>query len=163
MRRILHLVTLAVGVLVVLAPPAAAGGGCHSEQTEGTGTTIEMKGMCFTPTALHVEPGTEVEFVNRDPVAHVVVGVDWGEWKELGNGDTTTHRFDEEGAFPYTCNLHPGMNGVVLVGDAEPPLTTEPISTTRDASSSTSPLLLGGGIVAIVVAAVAGRLTAKRG
>ena len=118
--------------------------------------------MCITPTALHVDPGTEVTFVNRDPLAHVVVGVGWGEWTELGTGDETTHRFDETGSFPYTCNLHPGMSGVVLVGDDEAPLTTEPISTTREDSASMSPMLFGIGIVVIVAAVFAGRLTARR-
>lgn len=55
-----------------------------------------------------------------------------------------------------------GMSGVVLVGDIEPPLTTEPISTTREDSSSTSPVLFGVGVVAIMAGVVAGRLTAKR-
>src|SRR5687768_5418921 len=118
MRRILPVLVLAMGTLVVTAPSSSAGGGCHGAQTEGTGTTVEMTGMCFTPTVLHVDPGTEVEWINRDPLAHVVIGVGWGDWQELGNGDAVTHRFDEAGTFPYTCNLHPGMNGVVVVGDA---------------------------------------------
>jgi hypothetical protein len=92
----------------------------------------------------------------------VVVGVGWGAGTQLASGDSTSHRFDEEGAFPYTCNLHPGMNGVVLVGDTEAPLTTEPIAATRGESSSASPLLFGAGVVVIVAAVLAGRLTAKR-
>jgi plastocyanin len=162
MRRILHLTALAVGVLAVSAPPAAAGGGCHGDQTEGAGSTVEMKGMCFTPTALHVEPGTEVGFVNRDPLVHVVVGVGWGAGNELRTGESTTHRFADEGAFPYTCNLHPGMSGVVLVGDSDAPLTADPISTTREESSAAKPALFGAGVVVVAAAAVAGRLTAKR-
>ena len=164
MRRILPVLVLAVGTLVVSATPSAAGGGgCHGEQTEGSGTTVEMTGMCFTPTVLRVDPGTEVAFVNRDPLEHVVLGVGWGDWTDIGTGDRVTHTFDRAGAFPYTCNLHPGMSGVVLVGDAEAPLTTEPISTTRDATSgSISPARVGLALVALVAAVFAGRLTAPR-
>ena len=162
MRRILPLIVLALSTLVVTAAPSAAGGGCHGSQTEGAGTTVEMTHMCFTPTVLHVEPGTEVEFVNRDSLPHVVVGVGWGDWTKLGTGDTTSHRFDHAGAYPYTCNLHAGMNGVVIVGD-ESPLTTEPISTTREDPSSISPALFALAIAAVVAAVFAGRLTATRG
>lgn len=163
MRRILPVLVLALGTIVLTPAPGGAGGGCHGAQTEGSGSTVEMAGMCFTPTALHVEPGTEVTFVNRDSLAHVVVGVGWGDWEELGTGDEVTHRFDETGSFPYTCNLHAGMSGVVLVGDAEPTLTTEPISTTSDPSDGISPVLFGLALVAVVAAVFAGRLTAKRG
>ena len=135
MRRILPLIVLGLGTLVLTASPSAAGGGCHSTQTEGEGTTVEMTGMCFTPTVLHVEPGTEVTFVNRDPLAHIALGVGWGEWQELGTGDAITHRFDETGTFPYTCNLHPGMSGVVVVGGPQP------IVSTREAAGTTSPLV----------------------
>lgn len=162
MRRLLCATSLTGMLLVLAAAPSSAGGGCHGNQTEGTGDTVEMKARCFTPTVLHVDPGTEVEFVNRDSMAHVVVGVGWGGWTELGTGDTTTHRFDEAGAFPYTCNLHSGMNGVVLVGDVGGPLETAPISTTREESASIGPLWFGLGLVAIVAAVFAGRLTATR-
>lgn len=161
MRRILPVLVLAMSTLVLTASPSAAGGGCHGAQTEGSGTTVEMTGMCFSPTVLHVEPGTDVEFMNRDPLAHVVVGVGWGDWKELGTGDAVTHRFDEAGSFPYTCNLHPGMNGVIVVGDGEP-LATAPISTSREESSTgVSPAWFGLGVALLVAGVFAGRLTAR--
>ena len=107
-------------VLVPLARPAAAGGACHrgyqEGQTEGTGATVEMTGNCFGPTVLRVEPGTEVTFVNRDQVVHRVDGVGWGSDEVLDAGDVATHRFDTAGTYPYSCNLHPGMSGVVVVG-----------------------------------------------
>ena len=154
MRRILPVLVLVVGTLVVTASPSAAGGGCHTAQTEGEGTTVEMAGMCFTPTVLHVEPGAEVTFVNRDPLAHIALGVGWGEWKELGTGDRITHTFDSAGTFPYTCNLHPGMSGVVVVGEGD----VQPIASTREESSgSTSPLVPALAALAVGGAFVLGR------
>lgn len=162
MRRILPVLVLAMGTLVITASPGAAGGGgCYDGPTEGTGATVEMSRMCFSPTVLRIEPGTEVTFVNRDPLAHVVRGVGWGDGKQLGTGDRITHRFDEVGAFPYTCNLHPGMNGVIVVGDGEP-LATAPISTSREESSTgVSPAWFGLGVALLVAGVFAGRLTAR--
>ena len=108
-------------MVLVAAGPASAGGGCHraeSEgQDEGAGTTVEMRRNCFGPTVLRVEAGSEVTFVNRDEVAHRLDGVGWASESPLAPGAGTTHRFDQPGTYPYTCILHIGMSGVVVVGD----------------------------------------------
>ena len=109
------------GMALVAAQPASAGGGCHraeSEgQDEGTGTTVEMRGNCFGPTVLRVEAGSEVTFVNRDEVVHRIDGVGWASESPVAPGSRTTHRFDRPGTYPYTCILHVGMSGAVVVGD----------------------------------------------
>lgn len=151
MRRLL----LASAALFVLAsaPAAAAGvaggGGCY-EATEGTGTVVELVGACFTPSVLRVEPGTTIEFVNRDQMVHVVAGIGWGS-ADLAPGDRTSHRFDEPGTYAYSCYLHPTMNGAVVVGDGG-----------DDKGSSTAPVAagvgLGGVAVGFVMAKSGGRL-----
>ena len=120
----IRVAVLAVGLAsmaLVAAGPASAGGGCHraeSEgQDEGAGTTVEMRRNCFGPTVLRVEAGSEVTFVNRDEVAHRVDGVGWASESPLAPGASTTHRFDRPGTYPYTCILHIGMSGAVVVGD----------------------------------------------
>ena len=41
-----------------------------------------------------------------------------GEWYwDGGIGDTTTVRMDAAGTYPFFCYAHPGMVGVVVVGD----------------------------------------------
>lgn len=123
-ERRLSVAVVAVGLAslaLVAAGPASAGGGCHraeSEgQDEGVGTTVEMRGNCFGPTVLRVEAGSEVTFVNRDEVVHRVDGVGWASESLLAPGARTTHRFDRPGTYPYTCILHVGMSGAVVVGD----------------------------------------------
>ncbi|MGH9151663.1 MAG: hypothetical protein ACRD03_04565 [Acidimicrobiales bacterium] len=54
-------------------------------------------------------------WTNRDLVDHVVVGTGWA-LETLRPGDAGTLRFAAEGTYPYSCPLHPGMNGVVVVG-----------------------------------------------
>jgi plastocyanin len=105
--------------LLAAAPPAAAagGGGCHSPATEGRGTTLALRELCFSPTVLRVTEGSEVTIVNRDQLDHPLSrpGREWG-W-EGRMGDRTTVRLDGAGTYPFFCYAHPGMVGVVVVGD----------------------------------------------
>lgn len=104
------------------SPKAAmAGGGCRGlPSTESSGDGVEMThGTCFTPTVLHVEPGTTVTWTNTTTETHDVAGatLEWGNYNELKNGDSTQFRFDAPGTYPYYCFLHPGMTGAIVVGD----------------------------------------------
>jgi plastocyanin len=115
--------------------PAEAGGGCHSEGVSSqptAGTEVRMERVCFTPAVLQVDPGTTVRFTNQDEVVHVVVGTGWGTGDQIPTGGTFEHRFAQTGTFPYSCYLHPGMNGAIVVGDASAaaPARTELASAT---------------------------------
>jgi len=118
-RRLRALVPLlaVLAATVLAAAPASAGGGCHAPATEGRGTTVALTDLCFTPTVNGVHPGSTVTFVNRDTMAHPLSrpGGEWG-W-DGGVGDRTTVRLDQAGTYPFFCYVHPGMVGVVVVGD----------------------------------------------
>jgi len=118
-RRLRALVPLlaVLAATVLAAAPASAGGGCHAPATEGRGTTVALTDLCFTPTVLRVQPGSTVTFVNRDTMAHPLSrpGGEWG-W-DGGVGDRTTVRLEQAGTYPFFCYVHPGMVGVVVVGD----------------------------------------------
>ena len=77
-----------------------------------------MIDACFTPTVLHVGPGTEVTFVNRDDMNHQVTGVGgtWGTFDDLGAGDRVSYVFEEDGVYVYSCFLHAGMVGAIVAG-----------------------------------------------
>ena len=108
-------------MLLVPAVPAAAGGGCHSGVTNGTGDTVEMVDACFTPTTLQVDPGVTVTFVNQDDFTHNVAANTWGHFEDMNRGDAFTATFVDEGVYAYACNYHPGMTGAIVVGDGEGP------------------------------------------
>jgi plastocyanin len=120
-RRLQVLVPLLaiLAATVLAAAPAAAGGGCHAPATEARGTTVALTDLCFTPTVLRVAPGTEVTFVNRDTITHPLSrpGGDW-YWDGAG-GTRSTVRLDQAGTYPFFCHAHPGMVGVVVVGDGQ--------------------------------------------
>jgi plastocyanin len=113
---VLLLAVLAATVLTAV-PASAGGGGCHRPATDARGTTLALTELCFSPTVLRVDPGSEVTIVNKDSMLHPL-SRPGGEWHwDGGVGDTTTVRLEEAGTYPFFCYAHPGMVGVVVVGD----------------------------------------------
>jgi plastocyanin len=131
---------VAVVLAALFAAPATAGGGaCRSDEiTAGRGSKghiVPMEDCAYTPTILYVDEGAEVTWINLDGVPHTVTGahLSWGSHEYIPSqpreADGTPsaesseglvrHRFDDTGVYPYHCTLHPGMVGVVVVGDAE--------------------------------------------
>jgi plastocyanin len=122
-RRRLPAVALLLAVLAATAltavPASAGGGGCHRPATDARGTTLALTELCFSPTVLRVEEGSQVTVVNRDGIDHPLARPG-GEWYWDGNvGGRATVRFDKAGTYPFFCFAHPGMVGVVVVGDGQ--------------------------------------------
>jgi plastocyanin len=109
-----------------LAAPVMAGDPCFHDMsrppvTDGTSTVVKMDTCAFVPTIVRVPVGAEVRFLNSDVVGHEVVGANltWGQHdKVLASGAEVAVTFATAGVHPYTCMIHPGMTGVVIVGDA---------------------------------------------
>ena len=117
-----------VGLLIgsfVFATPVAAGDPCFHDMTrpavsEGNATTVKLDKCAFFPTVAHVRVGTEVQFINADMIGHEIVGANltWGHHEKiLGTGDQLGVKFAKAGTYPYTCMIHPGMTGAIIVGD----------------------------------------------
>ncbi|HET9312098.1 MAG TPA: plastocyanin/azurin family copper-binding protein [Actinomycetota bacterium] len=138
MRRAHRIATIAVlGTICALAgvTAATAGGGGHCAPDEAQGNRVELEGACFTPSTLHADAGETITFVNRDPVAHNVSGTGWGNYEDMGRGDRFKTSFADEGIYPFACTLHPGMTGVVVVGDTD----AETVAEVQPLAASTSP------------------------
>ncbi len=83
---------------------------------------IDQKGLMFTPHIVAVQVGTTVEFLNSDKVAHNVFWTSVGGNKKLTHnlgtwpqGEKRAFKFDNPGAVPLLCNVHPEMGGYILV------------------------------------------------
>jgi len=83
---------------------------------------IDQKGLMFQPHLVVVQQGTTVEFLNSDKVAHNVFWISVGGNKKLGHnlgtwpqGEKRPFKFDNPGAVPLLCNVHPEMAGYVVV------------------------------------------------
>jgi len=116
-RRLAATVIAAGAIGLLPASSSAGGGGCYTGPTQGEGHTVEMEKACFTPSTLHVRPGTTVTFENRDPFPHNVVGLEWASPRDLRDGMQFRTTFQEEGIYPYACSYHYGMAGAIVVGD----------------------------------------------
>lgn len=165
-RRILLFASLCLTVLP--AAPAGAGGGCHSGDLPDvrravSGTEVEMAMMCFQPRVLAVPPGTSVRFTNDDQAVHVVIGTGWGTGDELALGEWVDHRFTQPGIYPYSCYLHPGMNGAIVVGDAAPAPSAVLAASSASGRGLAIPALAIGGIAGTVLGSVATRRRTRLG
>jgi len=84
--------------------------------------TMDQKGLLFQPHILVVQQGTTVEFQNSDTVAHNVAWSSVGGNKKLAHnmgtwpkGEMRSFKFDNPGAIPLMCYVHPEMSAYVLV------------------------------------------------
>ena len=122
MRRMTAIVIAAAlaGLALNGGPSAEAGGGCHDDTlSDGRGVAVALDKSCFQPMVVRVDAGQQVTWTNKDDFAHTVTGVanSWGQYEEMGQGDSVSYQFDKSGVFPYFCLLHPSMVGAVVVGD----------------------------------------------
>jgi plastocyanin len=167
------LVTSLLLLIAALAAPATqAGGGCHMPgagdvYTEGEGTTVIRMDVCsFAPTITRVPVGTSIRFLNTSNIEHAVVGRSgtWGS-EILPVGKEFSETFAAAGTYPYSCPLHPGMVGAIVVGGdaaaapapAAPaaPAPTAPAMTSTSSEVS-SPDTSGPDPLPLAIAGVAG-------
>ncbi len=120
MQAVVLVAALTGGLLMVAGPALAGGGSCHDPKpTSASGVAVDAKDNCFFPTVLYVEEGATVTWTNRDAAPHSVtgLGLDWGTGqKTLYQGDSVSIDFSAPGVYPYSCIVHPGMVGAVVVG-----------------------------------------------
>jgi plastocyanin len=82
----------------------------------GEPVTIAIDHFAFGPNDITVEPGTIVEWVNRDQTIHnIIMPAAKVASPGMDTGDHFTFRFETAGDFSYLCGLHPHMTGVVHV------------------------------------------------
>src|SRR3712207_804697 len=81
-------------------------------------TTVDISDHAFNPAQLNVAPGTTVRFVNNDTVPHTATA-DNGlfDTGELAPGHSFDVFLDGAGTVTYHCELHPEMQGSIVVGE----------------------------------------------
>ena len=118
---------LAVAALTVLAaaPAVLAGDPCFHgyaipSSTTETASAVRMEPCAFVPTNVRVEPGATLTFTNTSGDVHLLTGANqaWGDReKEILPGESVSVTFDRPGVYAFSCALHTGMSGAVIVGD----------------------------------------------
>ena len=125
-RRIRALAGAALITVAALAtaPSVLAGDPCFHgysipPSTTVAGTEVGMKPCAFVPTNVEVETGATVTFTNTSGEAHLLTGANqaWGDReKEIRPGESVSVTFDAAGVYAFSCAIHRGMSGAVIVG-----------------------------------------------
>ena len=94
---------------------------------EADGTTgdelrqeVLIKDLAFEPAEIRVKPGTTIVWNNQDATAHEVHAND-DAWHAdpFGQGETFEMDFSTPGTYGYHCHIHPVVNGIIIVEQAE--------------------------------------------
>jgi plastocyanin len=157
-RRLLSLLAwlgLLLTAAVVSAPAVLGGGGCHGKAADAAqrpgavavaadaDVVVSLENCDFAPLVTNIPAGATVAFVNNDATPHQVTGYH-STWSSaiLEQGQAYSWHFDDAGVHPYSCPLHPGMVGAIVVGGtaavAAPPAAADTDATTASTSSSTA-------------------------
>ena len=77
---------------------------------------VDIKDSKYLPSTLTVAVGTTVRWTNRDEETHTVT-FDPERFGSAGLdlNEDYTHTFTKPGQYPYTCDLHPFMQGTIVV------------------------------------------------
>jgi len=88
--------------------------------------TVDISNHAFNPAQLNIAPGTTVTFVNNDTEPHTATA-DNGLFDTgvLQPGSSFDVFLDGSGTVTYHCELHPDMQGSIIVGQADAPSGTE--------------------------------------
>src|SRR5919107_32609 len=129
MKHLMYVIPLsAIAVLAFAAIAAAQPAVVPAEPTApaesttpapNSPTTVEIRNNAFIPPQLNVAPGTTVRFVNNDTEPHTATA-DNGLFDTgvLQPGYSFDVFFDGSGTVTYHCELHPDMQGSIVVGEA---------------------------------------------
>ena len=169
MKRLMYLIPLSAIALLVFATIAAAQGvldgtvGTNQGATQpaavpaettapvetttpapNSAMTVDIHDHAFDPAQLNVAPGTTVTFVNNDIEPHTATA-DNGLFDTgvLEPGYSFDVFFDGAGTVTYHCELHPDMQGSIVVGEAgaaEGTTTENPTSDPTQTASATQDL-----------------------
>ena len=93
------------------------GGGSSGGSThQAAMTDVSIVDFAFQPMAIFVGVGDTVRWTNTGNAQHTVDSdMEIFESDILDPGDTYSYTFDHPGIFPYHCDIHEQMHGMVIV------------------------------------------------
>lgn len=124
------LVVLAVVAFLLLRNPSATNNTTANNTVTNTTTTnttttntttntttdvpVSISNMAF-PATTTIKRGQTVVWTNNDSTQHNVTFTTGTSSGLLSKGNTFSRVFDAVGEFDYTCTIHPGMKGKIIV------------------------------------------------
>lgn len=94
-----------------------ATGSTLSSAPKGAGTVVKLQNIQFSPKTIKVKVGKQIQWQNFDNVDHNVTALSGASFKSKDFGHSGTFSFtpSKPGTIKYTCTLHPGMDGEIVV------------------------------------------------
>ena len=91
------------------------------DDPSSSATKVNIKDNSFKPSTLTVPVGAAVEWHNQDGVQHSVTSDTQGLFNSgvLNPGKKFVFTFSTPGSYDYHCNIHPGMQGTIIVKDTD--------------------------------------------
>lgn len=118
-------ILLSMGGTPALSAPQATATPAQGPDSAVTHVTVSIANQAFTPHTVVVATGATVTWQNDDPTPHTVHSDEgWFDSGEIAAGGSFVWQPDQPGTYRYNCEIHPAMEGVVLVlpGGAVAPL-----------------------------------------
>jgi plastocyanin len=86
----------------------------------GEEVEVAINDVGFEPAMIEITVGTTVTWVNEDGIDHTATATDGiFDTGMIDAGESASVTFDDAGTFAYVCDLHPDMEGVVVVVEAD--------------------------------------------
>jgi plastocyanin len=103
---------LLVAAIVALAALVAMGADARAVSP----SLVDIRDSKYLPGTITVAAGTTVRWTNRDEETHTVTS-ETGLFGSAGLdlGEDYTYTFTTRGVYPYGCDLHPFMQGTIVV------------------------------------------------
>jgi plastocyanin len=85
-------------------------------RTSGATPRGVMQQFTFLPRVVRVNPGTTISWQNDDEEIHNIIAAN-GTWRsaDLVQGSGFDLTFNDPGVYNFSCTIHPGMRGAVVV------------------------------------------------
>lgn len=116
--RVLVIVGVVLSVIALLAGCSSGKGGTggtgNTGGGSGSGPTVVEQNLSFQPSTLEVKVGDTVTFTNEDSAPHEV-SIDGQNLGQQAQGESVSWKASKAGSYPYTCVIHPSMNGEIVV------------------------------------------------
>jgi plastocyanin len=103
--------------MAVLGLAVAGLAGAVVVENKPSSPLITIDNFSFGPAIVTVAAGTEVTWVNRDDIPHMIVSEDRSTFKSaaLDTDDKFSFTFAKPGTYTYFCSIHPKMTAKVVV------------------------------------------------
>jgi plastocyanin len=88
----------------------------HGQADVNHSTEIRIDNFKFTPETITVPVNSQITWINKDDVPHVIAANNGAfKSKALDTDDTYSYSFAKPGSYEYFCAVHPKMVGKVVV------------------------------------------------